>query len=154
MCLIPVSTVNRTFILTPTRSGSNESLEHTNIVHIATHCKKKKNVKFTVKYWQLWLPEIHRKKYGCQKAYRNVLYIVTVFFTVNFWQPQLPVFHRKKYGCQKAYRNVLYIVTVCFTVICFKNNIHNINLFTVICFKNNGYNINLFTVICFKNNII
>ncbi len=27
------------------------------------HCKKK-SVKFTVKNWQLWLPELYRKKYG------------------------------------------------------------------------------------------
>ncbi len=27
------------------------------------HCKKK-SVKFTVKNWQLWLPEFYRKKYG------------------------------------------------------------------------------------------
>ncbi len=27
------------------------------------HCKKK-SVKFTVKNWQLWLPEFSRKKYG------------------------------------------------------------------------------------------
>ncbi len=25
---------------------------------------KKKSVKFTVKNWQLWLPEFYRKKYG------------------------------------------------------------------------------------------
>ncbi len=29
----------------------------------ALHCKKK-SVKFTVKNWQLWLPEFYFKKYG------------------------------------------------------------------------------------------
>ncbi len=31
--------------------------------YIYIHCKKK-SVKFTVKNWQLWLPEFSRKKYG------------------------------------------------------------------------------------------
>ena len=44
MCLIPVSTIYRTFILTRTRSEGNGSLEHTGTVHMATlNCHSKLN---------------------------------------------------------------------------------------------------------------
>ena len=74
------------------------------------HCKKN-SVEFTVKYWQLWLPELYRRKYG-----HNV--------TVNFTLENCYLF---TVICCK---NNSYHINL-FTVNSFKNNIYTVNLITV-----------------------